>query len=125
MRWYIICKIIYVDIEIYQCLIRIINGKGYNKQCVAILQKIMSEAEVDIAKDKLRKLLVKRLDETGLRQTIKLQVHDLVHDKGMEKINIEDIVQELVPKASSMISEEVKNDLMNEAKQSLKESDYL
>lgn len=105
-------------------MIRITNGKGYNKQCVAILQKIMSEAEVDIAKDKLRKLLVKRLDETGLRQTIKLQVHDLVHDKGMEKINIEDIVQELVPKASSMISEEVKNDLMNEAKQSLKESDY-
>ena len=49
----------------------------------------------------------------------------MVHDKGMEKINIEDIVQELVPKASSMISKEVKNDLMNEAKQSLKESEYL
>ena len=111
--------------QISKCLISIINGEGYNKQCVAILQKIMSDAEVDIAKDKLRKLLVKRLDETGLRQTIKLQVHDLVHDKGMEKINIEDIVQGLVPKASSMISEEVKNDLMNEAKQSLKESDYL
>ena len=43
----------------------------------------------------------------------------------MEKINIEDIVQGLVPKASSMISQEVKNDLMKEAKQSLKESEYL
>ena len=85
----------------------------------------MSQTEIDITRERLRQMLTKRLDDTGWRQSMKLQVQDLVNDKGFEKITIEDIVQELAPKANSTVSEDIKKELMCEAKKSLKEEDYL
>jgi hypothetical protein len=87
-------------------------------------EKTMSRTEVNITRDRLRQQLMKRLDETGWRHQMRLRVQDLVHDKGFEKATIEDIVQELAPKASSTISEQIKKELIVEAKTSLKESDY-
>ena len=84
----------------------------------------MSQTEVNITRDRLRQQLMKRLDETGWRHQLRLQVQDLVHQKGVEKATIEDIVQELAPKASSTISEQIKKELIVEAKTSLNESDY-
>merc|ERR1712020_516892 len=84
----------------------------------------MSRTEMNITKDRLRQQLMKRLDETGWRHQMRLQVQDLVHEKGTDKATIEDIVQELAPKANTTISEEIKRELVIEAKTSLKESDY-
>ena len=84
----------------------------------------MSQTEVNITRDRLRQQLMNRLDETGWRHQLRLQVQDLVHQKGVEKATIEDIVQELAPKASSTISEQIKKELIVEAKTSLNESDY-
>ena len=84
----------------------------------------MSETEVNITRDRLRQQLTKRLDETGWRHQLRLQVQDLVHHKGVEKATIEDIVQELAPKASSTISEQIKKELIVDVKTSLNESDY-
>ena len=75
-------------------------------------------------KDRLRKKLISRLDESGWRHRMRLEVQDIVHDKGYEKATIEDIVQELAPKASSLIPDDIKRELIIEAKQSLKETDY-
>ena len=84
----------------------------------------MSQTETIITRDRLRQQLMKCLDETGWQHRIRLQVQDLVHEKGIEKATIEDIVQELAPKASSTISDDIKKQLIVEAKHSLKESDY-
>ena len=86
--------------------------------------KNMSQAEINVTRDRLRQILLKRLDETGWRHQMRLHVQDLVHDKGLEKATIEDIVQELAPKASSTVSEDIKKELLREAKNSLKESDF-
>ena len=75
-------------------------------------------------KDRLRKKLISRLDESGWRHRMRLEVQDIVHEKGYEKATIEDIVQELAPKASSLIPDDIKRELIIEAKQSLKETDY-
>ena len=87
-------------------------------------EKSMSRTEMNITRDRLRQQLMNRLDETGWRHQMRLQVQDLVHEKGIEKSTIEDIVQELAPKASSTISEQIKKELLIEAKNSLKEADY-
>ena len=84
----------------------------------------MSETEVDVTKEKLKQLFTKRLEESGWLQNMRLEVQNLVNDKGYEKIKIEEIVQELAPKAKSTVSSEIKTELMTEAKNSLKESDY-
>ena len=85
----------------------------------------MSHTELDETKEKLKQIFSKRLEDSGWRQNMRIQVQNLVNDKGYEKATIEDIVQELAPKAKSTISEDIKNELMLEAKKSLKESEYV
>ena len=84
----------------------------------------MTDTELDLIKEKLRGQLTKRLNETGWNQEMTIQVQNLVNEKGADKISIEDIVQEIAPKAKSALREDIKKELMIEAKKSLKESDY-
>ena len=84
----------------------------------------MTDTELDLIKEKLKCQLTKRLNETGWNQEMRIQVQNLVNEKGTDKISIEDIVQEIAPKAKSALQEDIKKDLMIEAKKSLKESEY-
>ena len=85
---------------------------------------MMTDTELDLIKEKLKGQLTKRLNETGWNQEMRIQVQNLVNEKGADKISIEDIVQEIAPKAKSALQEDIKKELMIEAKKSLKESDY-
>ena len=85
---------------------------------------IMSETEIDLIKQKLKGQLLKHLNDSGWNQEMKIQVQNLVNEKGADKISIEDIVQEIAPAAKSSLQENIKKELMIEAKKSLKESDY-
>ena len=80
--------------------------------------------ELDEKKQNLKDNLIKHLNEIGWQQEMRFQVQNLVNEKGPDKISIEDIVQEIAPKAKSSLQENVKKELMIEAKKSLEESDY-
>ena len=80
--------------------------------------------ELDEKKQNLKDNLIKHLNEIGWQQEMRFQVQNLVNEKGSDKISIEDIVQEIAPKAKSSLQENVKKELMIEAKKSLEESDY-
>ena len=83
------------------------------------------ETELDVKKQKLKDHLIKCLTKAGWEQEMRVQVQNLVNEKGSDKISIEDIVQEIAPKAKSSLQEDIKKELMIEAKKSLKESDYV
>ena len=85
----------------------------------------LSPCEIDISlyeTERLRKLLLNRLEESGWRRRLRERVQTLVYNMPFKKLTIEDIVQELAPKASSRISEDIKNELLIEAKKSMKKS---
>ena len=85
----------------------------------------ISEVEIDISfyeTERLRLLLIKRLDESGWRRRLRDRVQSLVYNMPFKKLSIQDIVQELAPKASSTISEDIKEEILLEAKKSLKET---
>ena len=84
----------------------------------------MTESEIDVIKQKLKNQLSKHLNDSGWSQEMRVQVQNLVNEKGADKINIEDIVQEIAPKAKASLQDDIKKELMAEAKKSLKESDY-
>ena len=84
----------------------------------------MSETEIDLIKQKLKDQLLRHLNDSGWTQEMKIQVQNLVNEKGADKISIEDIVQEIAPAAKSSLEENIKKELMMEGKKSLKESDY-
>ena len=86
---------------------------------------IVSDNDIDITlyeTERLRQLLVQRLDETGWRRKLRVRVQNIVNDLPFKKLTIADIVQELAPKASSTISEDIKKELLMEAEKSLKTS---
>ena len=72
--------------------------------------------------EQLRQLLRKRLDEFGWRRRLRDRVQTMVYNMPFKKLSVEDVVQELAPKASSTISDEIKNELLLVAMKSLNNS---
>ena len=72
--------------------------------------------------EQLRQLLRKRLDESGWRRRLRDRVQTLVYNMPFKKLSVEDVVQELAPKASSTISDEIKHELLLVAMKSLNNS---
>ena len=86
--------------------------------------KKTSESEIEInfyETERLKQLLSTRLEESGWRRRLRDRVQTMVYNMPFKKLTIEDIVQELVPKASSTISDDIKDELIKEAKKSRKE----
>lgn len=79
----------------------------------------VSENDVEISfyeKERLRQLLLIRLEESGWRRRLRDRVQNMVYNMPFKKLTIEDIVQELAPKASSTISDDIKDELITEMK---------
>lgn len=72
-------------------------------------------------KDRLRDLLVRRLEAEGWRHLVKLQVEEMVRKQGVEHVTVEEVVQQLAPKAASMVPESVKEELLAQVQHFLDE----
>ena len=79
----------------------------------------MSETEIDLIKQKLKDQLLRHLNDSGWTQEMKIQVQNLVNEKGADKISIEDIVQEIAPAAKSSLEENIKKELMIEGREEI------
>ena len=56
---------------------------------------------------------------------VKLAVLEAVHEKGPENATVEDLVQDIAPKASAMVPDHIRKSMVKEIKQFLKEQqDY-
>ena len=72
-------------------------------------------------REKLRKFLLERIDDTGWREEVKAKVKKYADKRGIENVQLEDIVQEIAPKASTLVSDEVKYDLKRQIQKFLDE----
>ena len=72
-------------------------------------------------REKLREQLLKSMDDTEWREDVKLKVKKYTEKRGIENVQLEDIVQEIAPKASSLVSDDVKYDLKRQIQKFLDE----
>ena len=72
-----------------------------------ITKKLVESGE----RDRLREILLKRLEDTGWREDVEQKVKKYGEKHGIENVQLEDIIQELAPKASSLVSDDIKHDL--------------
>ena len=72
-------------------------------------------------RERLRAMLMKRMDETDWRQEVVKKVQKQQERRGIENIQLEEIVQDIAPKASSLVSDEVKYDLKRQIQKFLDE----
>jgi len=74
----------------------------------AINQRLKESGE----RDKLKELLRQRLIECGWRDDMKAYCKQLIKERGLENINIDELVEEITPYGRSKIPEEIKKELL-------------
>ena len=97
-----------------------------NKLSESEAEQIINKRLVESGeRERLRERLFERLDDTGWREDVKKKVKKYADKRGIENVALEDIVQELAPNASSLISEDIKRDLKKQIQNFLDEqADY-
>eukprot|EP00002_Diphylleia_rotans_P033541 TRINITY_DN713_c0_g4_i2.p2 TRINITY_DN713_c0_g4~~TRINITY_DN713_c0_g4_i2.p2 ORF type:complete len:102 (+),score=35.50 TRINITY_DN713_c0_g4_i2:86-391(+) len=73
-----------------------------------IHQKLEESGE----KRKLQEFLRRRLEETKWRDDLKRKAKEIIKEKGMEKVRVEDLVAELTQHGRATVPSEVKSELL-------------
>lgn len=61
--------------------------------------------------DALRNLMYRRLHDCGWRDDIRKMVRSILDERGVNNVRNEEIAAELIPKASKLVPEELRNEL--------------
>ncbi|XP_033754561.1 transcription and mRNA export factor ENY2 isoform X2 [Argopecten irradians] len=73
-----------------------------------INQKLVETGE----RERLKELLRTRLIECGWRDQLKAHCKEVVKEKGLEHITVDDLVQEITPKGRALVPDDVKKELL-------------
>ena len=63
-------------------------------------------------RERLKELLQQKLIECGWRDQVKSYCKDVVKQKGLDNITVEDLVLEMVPKGRALVPDSVKKELL-------------
>merc|ERR1712111_190408 len=72
-------------------------------------------------REELKKKLVEKLEESGWKDQVKGVCKDVVKERGLDRITVEDLVQEVAPKGSQLVPEEIRKELLRDIKKFLEE----
>jgi enhancer of yellow 2 transcription factor len=75
----------------------------------ALIEKKLEETG---EKARLEEYLRQRLIESGWKENLKKHCLEIIKSKGLERINLEELVEELLPKGRSLVPTQVKEDLL-------------
>ncbi|XP_013394876.1 transcription and mRNA export factor ENY2 [Lingula anatina] len=75
----------------------------------SISQKLVETGE----RERLKELLRTRLIECGWRDQLKAYCKDVVKQKGLEHITVDDLVAEITPRGRAMVPDNVKKELLH------------
>lgn len=73
-----------------------------------INQKLIETGE----RDRLKELLRNRLIACGWRDELKQYCKEIVRQKGLENITVDDLVAEITPKGRALVPDQVKKELL-------------
>ncbi|XP_023228028.1 transcription and mRNA export factor ENY2-like [Centruroides vittatus] len=73
-----------------------------------INQKLVESGE----RERLKELLRTRLVECGWRDQLKAYCKDIVKEKGVENVTVDDLVAEITPKGRELVPDSVKRELL-------------
>lgn len=80
-----------------------------------INQKLVETGE----KERLKETLRQRLTECGWRDELKEHAKEIVRERGLASITVDDLVQEITPKGRDLVPDTVKRELLAEIKRFL------
>eukprot|EP00941_MAST-03F_sp_MAST-3F-sp1_P000732 g732.t1 len=84
-----------------------------------INQKLIDSGE----KERLKLFLRERLVECGWRDDLKEYCKDMIRNKGLEKITVEELVQEITPRGRATVPDSVKGEIQERIRKFLSDQD--
>ena len=90
-----------------------------------MLKKSVIERKLDKTgeRERLEAFLKEKLVESGWKDKLKEHCLTIIRSKGLENVNLEDLVEELLPKGRELVPSEVKEDLLEQIKRFLESDD--
>ncbi|KAK3867358.1 hypothetical protein Pmani_005552 [Petrolisthes manimaculis] len=70
-------------------------------------------------KERLKDMLRQRLTECGWRDELKEHAKDIVRERGLQKVTVDELVKEITPKGRQLVPDAVKRELLAEIKKFL------
>ena len=89
------------------------------------LKKSLIEKKLEESgeKEKLEEYLRNKLVECGWKDELKNHCLKIIREKGLDKINLEDLVEELLPKGRALVPTKIKEDLLSRIKGKLEDDE--
>nr|CAB3242745.1 E(Y)2 transcription and mRNA export factor ENY2 [Phallusia mammillata] len=75
----------------------------------AINQQLVETGE----REKLKELLRMRLSECGWRDQLKQICKEIVRERGLEHVTVDDLIQEITPQARQLVPDSIKKELLH------------
>ncbi|CAD5116421.1 DgyrCDS5312 [Dimorphilus gyrociliatus] len=86
-----------------------------------IRETINQKLEETGEKEKLKRLLRMRLDECGWREKVRAYCKQVIRERGIETVSVDDLVAEVTPKGRALVPDTVKKELLHKIRQFLTE----
>jgi len=74
----------------------------------SINQKLVESGE----RERLKELLRTRLIECGWRDKLRSHCKEVIKQKGLENVTVDDLVAEITPQGRALVPDEVKRDML-------------
>lgn len=81
----------------------------------SIMQKLIETGE----KERLKDLLREKLIQCGWRDELKEHCKEIIRNKGLEKITVEELVTEITPRGRATVPDDIKAELLQRIRQFL------
>ncbi|XP_064466700.1 transcription and mRNA export factor ENY2-like [Ornithodoros turicata] len=82
-----------------------------------INQKLLESGE----RDRLKELLRTRLIECGWKDQLKAHCKEVIKEKGVENVTVDDLIAEITPKGRATVPDSIKRELLQEIRKFLAE----
>mmetsp|Transcript_57323 Transcript_57323/g.91256 ORF Transcript_57323/g.91256 Transcript_57323/m.91256 type:complete len:112 (+) Transcript_57323:37-372(+) len=90
-----------------------LNDNKRKMKATQIRSQINDKLQESGEREKLKELLRVRLVESGWRDQLKRKCKQVIENKGLEKITVQQLVDEITPYARSTIPENIKAELLS------------
>lgn len=99
-----------------------VAGKGRPSPAVMVVSKMNKDAQMRAAinqklietgeRERLKELLRAKLIECGWKDQLKAHCKEVIKEKGLEHVTVDDLVAEITPKGRALVPDSVKKELL-------------
>mmetsp|Transcript_108725 Transcript_108725/g.307530 ORF Transcript_108725/g.307530 Transcript_108725/m.307530 type:complete len:112 (-) Transcript_108725:102-437(-) len=88
----------------------LVASGGINSVATTVLQKKLQETG---ERERLKQYIRSSLNENGWREDLKTHCIEYIKSKGIEKVTIEEMVQDIAPRGRASLPDALKTELLN------------